>query len=171
MKRVALSLAAVVALTAAPASAQLAPTPGMGPGFSTSEVLTNPHDAAVMATTPTRIRSSRREMNRGRRSPTEVHMSARQARQHARDLIQRAEIQCDVAEAMLIAVTEGNIPVVEVDCANSGGLVIADTQPIQATDCLDFGMSDPFANDEPFLTCQLPGNVAMLNAARQSDRN
>ena len=168
MNRVAFSLAAVLALTAAPASAQ---TPGMGPGFSTSEILTNPHDAAAMAATPTRIRSSRREMNRGRRSPTEVHMSARQARQHARDLIQRAEIQCEVAEAMLIAVTEGNIPVVEVDCADSGGLVIADTLPIQATDCLDFGMSDPSANDEPFLTCQLPGNVAMLNAARQSDRN
>ena len=109
MKRVALSLAAVLALTAAPASAQLPGTPGMGPGFSSSEILTNPHDVATTAATPSRIRSSRREMNRGRRVPTEIHMSAREARQHARDLIQRAEIQCEVAEAMLIAVTEGNI--------------------------------------------------------------
>ena len=169
MKRVALSLAAVMALAAAPASAQLPPTPGMGPGYSTSEVLTNPHEAAVMASTATRIRSSRREMNRGRRVPVERHMSARQARQHARDLIQRADIQCDVAEAMMIAVTNGNIPVVEVDCADSGGLVITDTLPIQATDCLDFAMADPNADDAPYLRCQLPGNVAMLE--RQSARN
>lgn len=171
MKRMAFSLAAVLALAAAPASAQVAGgpsggpgpgTPGMGPGYGTSEILRNPHDVAVTANTPTRLRSSRREMNRGRRIPVERHMSARQARQHARDLIQRADIQCDVAEAMMIAVTNGNIPVVEVDCADSGGLVITDTLPIQATDCLDFSMADPTADDAPFLRCQLPGNVAML---------
>jgi len=167
MKRVALSLAAAVALIAAPASAQRLPgTPGMGPGFSSSEILTNPHDVAAVANTPSRIRNSRREMNRDRRVPVQRHMSARQARQHARDLIRRADIQCEVAEAMMIAVTSGNIPVVEVDCADGGGLVITDTLPMQATDCLDFSMPDPSGDDAPFLRCQLPGNVAMLE--RQS---
>jgi len=179
MKRVALSLAAAMALTTAPASAQelgpptggqsLAPTPGQGPGFSRSEILRNPHDVAGVANTPSRIRRSHREMNRDRPIPVERHMSARQARQHARDLIQRADIQCEVAEAMMVAVTSGNIPVVEVDCADSGGLVITDTLPIQATDCLDFSMPDPSGDDAPYLRCQLPGNVAMLR--RQSARN
>ena len=58
------------------------------------------------------------------------------------------------------------------NCADSGGLVIADTLPIQATDCLDWGLREGAETDVTFLTCQLPGNVATVAAAAaQSPRN
>ncbi|MBF0665816.1 MAG: hypothetical protein IR159_09810 [Brevundimonas sp.] len=174
MKRLACSIAAAAAaMFATPAAAQLPGTPGQGAGYSTRDVLAAPHESGIIATTPSRIGGSRREMNRGRRVDFERRMSSRQARLHARDLIQRADIQCEVGEAMLVAVTEQNIPVIEVDCADSGGLVIADTLPIQATDCLDWGLGEGAENDVTFLTCQLPGNVATVAAAAasQSSRN
>ena len=172
MIRIALSLAvAGIAMVATPAAAQLAPTPPVGPGSSGMEVLGNPADAGLTATTPSRIPSSRREMNRGRNSPFQVRMSPRQARYHARDLVRRADLRCEVADAMVVAFTSEQVPVVEVDC-REGGLVIVDTLPIQATDCLDLAPAnvDP-AEDRFHLTCQLPGNVSRVASARQSPRN
>lgn len=172
MKFFALSVAAAAALLATSASAQVlnsgVPT---GPGASGTEVLGNPSDIGIVSTTPSRISSSRREMNRGRNSPFEVGMSARRARLHARDLVERADLRCDVSAAAVVAFTTEQAPVVEVDCVE-GGLVIVDTLPIQATDCLDLSPAnaDP-AEDRFFLTCQLPGNVARVAAARQAARN
>ena len=173
MVRFALSLAvAAAALAATPAAAQLAPTPGQGPGGSGTEVLGNPSDAGIISTTPSRISSSRREMNRGRETSFQVRMSPRQARLHARELVGRADILCDVAEAEIVAYTEDNIPLMEIDCTEGGGIVIADTLPIQAMDCLDLAMPEEQATQAGYaLTCRLPGNVAVVNAARQSARN
>ncbi len=178
MKRFALSLAGLVAaagfaLLATPSAAQ-APPGGVdgGPGSSPQEVLGNPSHAGLVAITPSRIPSSSREMNRGRRAPFQVRMSPREARRHARDLVGRAEIRCDVAEAMIVAYTDDNIPLLEVDCVEGGGLVISDTVPIQATDCLDLAPpEDQSPRDGFILTCQLSGNVATVTAARQSARN
>ncbi len=173
MVRIALSLAvAAAALAATPAAAQLPPTPGQGPGGSGREVLGSPSDAGIISTTPSRIASSAREMNRGRESSFQVRMSPRQARRHARELVTRADILCDVAEAEIVAYTEDNIPLMEIDCAVGGGIVIADTLPIQAMDCLDLAMPEAQAEQGGYvLTCRLPGNVAVVDAARQSARN
>lgn len=174
MKAFALSVsvgAAALALLATPAAAQLASgLTSAGPGTNRTEVLGNPSDIGIVATTPSRIGSSRREMNRGRATAFEVTMSPRQTRRHARDLLGRADIHCDVADAAIVAYTDDYIPLVEVDCVEGGGLVIADTLPIQAMDCLDI---PPAEDDETgfILACTLPGNVAVVNAARQSARN
>ncbi|WP_324776502.1 hypothetical protein [Brevundimonas sp.] len=169
MARIAYSLAvAAAALVATSASAQ---TPGSGPGYSGREVLGSPSDIGIMATTPSRIPSSRREMNRNRPAPFQVRMSPREARRYARDLVARAELQCDVSAAELVAYTVDNIPLIEVDCAE-GGLVIADSLPIQATDCFDLPTPEQQAQEGGFiLSCRLPGNVARAAAAGQSARN
>lgn len=171
MKLIGISVAAAGALFATSASAQLGPTPGQGPGGSGAEVLANPSEVGLLSTTPSRIPSSRREMNRGRNSPFEVGMSARRARIHARDLVERADLRCEVDDAKVVAFTSDHVAVVEVDC-REGGLVIVDDLPIQATDCLDLAAVEPDAADNRFyLTCQLPGNVTRVAAARQSPRN
>lgn len=165
--------AVALALLATPASAQIAPGGGVnqGPGHSPQVVLGNPADIGLVAVTPSRISSSRREMNRGRNdTPFQIRMSPRESRRHARDLLQRADIDCDVSDAVIAAYTDDGLPLMEVDCAGTGGLVIADTLPIQATDCLD--IPPPEEDEQGFiLTCSLPGNVAVVNAARQSARN
>lgn len=172
MKFIAFSVAAAAALFATSASAQVLNSGvNTGPGASGVEVLGNPADAGLIATTPSRIPSSRREMNRGRNTPFEVGMSPRRARIHARELVERADLRCDVADAKVVAFTTEHVAVVEVDCGQ-GGLVIVDSLPIQATDCLD--LTPPDANpaeDRFFLTCELPGNAARVTAARQSARN
>ena len=172
MKLIAFSVAAAAALFATSASAQVLDSGvPMGPGSSGTEVLGNPSEAGLVATTPSRIASSRREMNRGRNTPFEVGMSPRRARLHARDLVERADLRCEVADARVVAFTSNHIPVVEVDC-REGGLVIVDDLPIQATDCLDLAAIEPDPSDDRFyLTCQLPGNVSRVAAARQSARN
>lgn len=172
MKLIALAVAAAAAFFATSASAQvLDPGVPMGPGSSGVEVLGNPADIGLLATTPSRIDSSRREMNRGRNTPFQVGMSPRRARLHARDLVERAELRCEVADAKVVAFTSEHIPVVEVDCGY-GGMVIVDSLPIQATDCLDLtpASADP-AEDRFFLTCELPGNASRVAAARQAARN
>lgn len=166
-------LAGLAAVAATPASAQVlssgVPT---GPGASGTEVLGNPSEIGVVSSTPSRIRNSRREMNRGRNTPFEMTMSPRDTRRYARDLIERADILCDVQEAMIVARTGDNVPVIEIDCAESGGLIALDTIPIQATDCLDLPSPDaPPVDGRPPLACRLSGNVATVTAARQSARN
>lgn len=186
MTRPVLTLSALIGLgvlAASPASAQvLAPPPSSaqvlssgvpsGPGGSGTEVLGNPSDIGITASTASRIPSSRREMNRGRSTPFAVGMSPRQTRRFASDLVGRAQIACDVREAMIVARTPENVSVLEVDCAQGGGLMIVDTVPIQATDCLDLPVVEtrPTAGRAP-MGCQLPGNVATVTAAGQSARN
>ena len=172
MKFIAFSVAAAAALFATSASAQVLDSGvPMGPGSSGVEVLGNPADIGLMSTTPSRIPSSRRELNRGRTTPFEVGMSPRRARIHARDLVERADLQCEVSAAKVVAFTSDHMAVVEVDCGQ-GGLVIVDSLPIQATDCLDLTPAEANpAEDRFFLTCELPGNAARVSAARQSARN
>lgn len=172
MKLIALTIAAAAALFATSASAQIVNS-GLPPvpGSSGTEVLGHPFEVGLVATTPSRISSSRREMNRGRNTPFEVGMSPRRARLHARDLVERADLRCEVADARVVAFTVDHMAVVEVDC-REGGLVLVDDLPIQATDCLDLAAIEPDPSDNRFyLTCQLPGNVSRVAAAHQSARN
>ncbi|MCS6624442.1 hypothetical protein N0B44_16100 [Roseibacterium beibuensis] len=174
MKRLVLSFAGVaglIAMASTPAAAQVASGNRPEPGGSGYEALGNPSDVNILATTPSRLRGSRREMNRGRHNLFEVRMSPRETRVYAGDLLERAEIDCDVADAMVVARTTTNMPVVEVDCIQGGGLVVADTLPIQATDCLDLWPAEGSGEPELLQACRLPGNVASVAAARQSVRN
>ncbi|SFS30019.1 hypothetical protein [Brevundimonas viscosa] len=176
MKLLLLAAAGLLVIAATPAAAQMPPSSGRideGPGNSRRDVLGNPSDVGLMSTTPSRLRSSRRELNRGRTTPFEVNMSRPETRRAAGELLDRADIQCEVADALIVARTPDFTPVIEVDCVEGGGLVIADTVPIQATDCLDLGLTDGSAGREesPLEGCRLPGNVATVTAARQSARN
>jgi hypothetical protein len=158
------ALAAAFAVT--PAIAQTPP-----PGSSKTEVLGNPGDIGIMATTPSRIGNSRREMNRGRMTP--FRMSERETRQYARDVLERANIRCDVEDAIEVARTREGEPVVEIHCSEGSGLVIIDTDPIQASGCLDLEPIDgaPAENYSNLQGCRLPANVAAIEAARQAARN
>jgi hypothetical protein len=181
MKRIAFSLATLVAVAAAPAMAQDISRPGAGqagagglggdlggPGYSGMDVLKAPSDLGMTAVTGSRLNGVRREANRGRGVPFEVGMSPRQTRRYASDLLERADIGCDVAEAAIVGYAEDRIPVVEVDCAVGGGIVVIDSLPIQATDCLDLRPRVEGA-ENVLDSCRLPGNVATVAAARQAE--
>lgn len=169
MQRIALALAGCVALAAAPAVAQV-PDSGLPPhpGSSGTEVLGSPSKLTILATTPSRIRSSRREMNRGRTTPFAVRMSEWETRRYADDLVDRAGFHCSVADALVVGRTAESMPVIEVYCGEGGGLVIADALPIQATDCLDFAPIEGEPPDDVIAACRLPANVALVAATRQS---
>lgn len=172
MKLIALSVAGLLALAATPAAAQISSgRSDEGPGNSRRDVLGMPSDVGILSSTPSRIPRSRREMNRGRASPFALRMSPRDARVYADQVIQQAELQCDIDDAMLVARTPDNTPVVEVACAEGGGLLVVDTLPIQVSDCLDLLPATDSSGEDALLTCQLPANVARVNAARQSARN
>jgi hypothetical protein len=168
MKRIALSLAAFATLAATPALAQSMGGSLGGPGYSGSDVLKAPSDLGMLAVTPSRLSGVRREANRGRAVPFEVRMSPREARRYADDLLERAEIRCDVAEAELVAYTGDRLPVMEVDCVEGGGIVVIDSLPIQATDCLDLRPREEGVVNV-LDACRLPGNVATVAAARQAE--
>lgn len=133
----------------------------------------NPGQFGVLATTPSRMEGSRREMNRGRERVWRANMTPAQTRRYAQDALTRGGFQCDVAEAVVVAQTRDGAPLVEVDCVEGGGLIIADANPMIATDCLDLG---PDAGIEAvdggrIEACRLPANVASVTAERQSARN
>ena len=158
---IAASIAFVVAPAARPALAQDRPN------------ATNPGQFGVTATTPSRMDRSRREMNRGREQIWDPNMSASQTRTYAERALRRGGFDCEVADAVLLAQARDGTPLVEVDCAQGGGLVIADTEPMMATDCLDLapGVGMETNGTGRVEACRLPANVASVAAERQSARN
>jgi hypothetical protein len=158
---IAASIAFVVAPAARPALAQDRPN------------ATNPGQFGVTATTPSRMDRSRREMNRGREQIWDPNMSASQTRTYAERALRRGGFDCEVADAVLLAQARDGTPLVEVDCAQGGGLVIADTEPMMATDCLDLapGVGMETSGTGRVEACRLPANVASVAAERQSARN
>jgi len=123
------------------------------------------------ATTPSRIPSTRREMNRGRRGSDGGYprnMTERQAHAYAERVIRDAGFVCNVVEARVAAQSGDRAPFVEVDCQEGGGLILADTWPIQATDCLDVpegGINVGYYTG--VVRCTLPGNVAVVAGYRE----
>ena len=172
-------LATAAAVFASPAAAQV----NTGANFTGLPVGTNgPYETYGMdatpgrfgldATTPSRINASRREMNRGRRGGDngfQRNMTASQTRDYAERVIRRAGFICTVLESQIVAQSNAQAPLVEVDCQQGGGLIIADTRPIQATDCLDIpegGLEIGYYTG--VARCTLPGNVASVAIARQT---
>lgn len=124
------------------------------------------------ATTPTRIESSRREMNRGRRGGDRgfrEEMNRSETFQYAERVIRRAGFVCQVLDAAVVARSNAFAPFVEVNCSEGGGLVVSDTSPLQWVDCLDIPAEGyEVTHNNRLGRCQLPGNVAAVPPARQN---
>jgi hypothetical protein len=154
MNRLALVTFAICAMYAAPASAQQNPDEvGQMPVRDGMRM----NNVAVLATTPSRIPSSRREMNRGREQVWSINPTPSQIETFAERALRRGGFQCSIMEAKLVSLFADGTPIVEVACEEDGGLVIADTDPIQFSDCFDLigatGAIGP---------CRIPRNVARL---------
>ena len=127
----------------------------------------SPGQFGVVAETPSRIAGSREEMNRGRNSP--IGPSARSLAESA---IARAGLVCTVAEAAVIGRTRDGGPLIEIDCIEGGGVIIADSDPLQVTDCLNLApdTGQPLRGRRIVSACTLPGNAG-LGSRAQSARN
>ena len=126
-----------------------------------------PGQFGVTAGTPSRIAGSREEMNRGRNAPADPPAAPRAA-----DLVARAGLVCTVAEAAVVGRARDGGALVEIDCIEGGGVIIADSDPIQVTDCLDLAPDDGQAGRRQRVIsgCVLPGNAslaALNHTARQ----
>lgn len=166
--RIALPIAIIgVVFAAAPAVAQ-DPIP-IGPTGDSR--IYSPGQLGINATTPSRIGASRREMNRGRAAAWRANMTPTMARNYAEQAIARAGFRCEVGESVVLGQTRDGAPLVEVDCLNGGGLVIADSNPIVASDCLDLSPNEAVVGRASIRieSCRLPANVAAVNATRAAE--
>ena len=143
----------------------------VGVGLAGDARIYSPGQLGINATTPSRIASSNREMNRGLRSTFHVNMTPTMARNYAELALGRAGFRCEVAESVVVGQTRDGAPLVEVDCANGGGLVIADSNPIVASDCLDLSPEDAVTgrNSLRIEGCRLPANVSSVAATRDAE--
>lgn len=142
------------------------------PAAAQSDRVTSPGQLGILATTPSRIEGSSREMNRGIRPVWRANMTPSMAKTYAEEAMGRAGFACEVAEAVVIGQTRDSAPLVEVDCANGGGLVIADSNPIVASDCLDLTPATAVTGLRSLRieSCTLPANVASVTAEREAER-
>lgn len=121
-----------------------------------------PGQFGVAAGTPSRINSSREEMNRGRNAPVGPSVE-----DQAADAVSRAGLVCAIAKAAVIGRTRDGGPLIEIDCVEGGGVIIADTDPLQVTDCLDLAPDAGQAGRRQRIVtaCRLPGNVGLVSPA------
>lgn len=123
----------------------------------------SPGQFGEVAETPSRIAGSREEMNRGRN--TAIGLSVQE---QAADAVARAGLACAVAEAAIIGRTRNGGPLIEIDCVEGGGVIIADSDPLQVTDCLDLAPDTGQAGRRQRIVsaCRLPGNAELAERAR-----
>ncbi|TPW04162.1 MAG: hypothetical protein FD125_1238 [bacterium] len=123
----------------------------------------SPGQFGEVAETPSRIAGSREEMNRGRN--TAIGPSVQE---QAADAVARAGLACAVAEAAIIGRTRDGGPLIEIDCVEGGGVIIADSDPLQVTDCLDLAPDTGQAGRRQRIVsaCRLPGNAGLAERAR-----
>lgn len=123
----------------------------------------SPTQFGVVAETPSRIAGSRAEMNRGRNPD-----AAPSVQDRAADAVARAGLVCAVAEAAVIGRTRAGGPLIEIDCAEGGGVIIADSDPLQVTDCLDLAPDTGQAGRRQRIVaaCRLPGNAGLAGRSR-----
>jgi hypothetical protein len=171
------SAASVVAFAATPVLAQTFSTPGglTSNGHVETYGVEGTRAAGALgldATTPSRIASSRREMNRGRRGGDRGFrddMNRSETLQYAERVIRRAGFVCEVLDAAVVARSNAFAPFVEVNCSEGGGLVVSDTSPLQWVDCLDIPAEGYEVTHNNVLgRCRLPGNVAAVAPAPQN---
>ncbi len=153
------------------ASVAVVATPGAGPAAAQDRPnASSPGQFGVSATTPSRMERSRREMNRGREQIWAANMTPTQTRTYAERAVSRGGFACEIADAVIVAQARDGAPLVEIDCVEGGGLIIADTEPMMATDCLDLGPGAGLQTIDAghIEACRLPANVASVAAERQS---
>jgi hypothetical protein len=127
----------------------------------------SPVQFGVTAETPSRMAGSRAEMNRGRNAPITVPV-----REQAAEAVARAGLICSVAEAAVVGRARDGGPLIEIDCVEGGGVIIADSDPLQVVDCLDLAPDSGQAGRRQRIitACVLPGNAGLAGRG-QSARN
>ena len=162
MRALTLLAFATASLAAAPAFAQTPPFSVHNPndsGSGLSEI--NGRTGDILATTPSRMQRSRGEMNRGRESIWAANPTPTQIRNSTQRALRDGGLHCTIADLTMVDQLRDGTPLVEVACVENGGLVIANSYPIRATDCFD--LAD---GKGPVGPCRLPKNVAMVAAGR-----
>ena len=124
----------------------------------------SPAQFGVTAETPSRMPGSREEMNRGRNSAIGPSVQ-----EQAADAVVRAGLVCAVAEAAVIGRTRDGGPLIEIDCVEGGGVIIADSDPLQVVDCLDLAPDTGQAGRRQRIVsaCTLPGNAGLASLVKR----
>ena len=127
----------------------------------------SPTQFGAVAETPSRMAGSREEMNRGRNTAAQPSVQ-----DQAASAVARAGLVCSVAESAVIGRTRDGGSLIEIDCVEGGGVIIADSDPLQVTDCLDLAPDTGQAGRRQRIvsTCTLPGNRDLAEQY-QSARN
>lgn len=133
------------------------PDSGEVPGAGISEI--NGRTSGLVSTTPSRLTRSRNEMNRGRNPSWAANPTPSQLRAETERALRNGGLHCTIAELDMVSQLRDGTPVVEVACVENGGLVIANSNPIQVNDCFD--LADGTGAVGP---CRLPKNVALVAA-------
>lgn len=150
-----------VGLTAAPA---LAVTPKGAPQEPGGMRIYSPGQFEVEAETPGRIDGSRREMNYGRNQDARLTPGPVTVRRRAASVVARAGLICTVVEAAVVGRGRTGGDLFEVDCAEGGGVIIADGDPVQVVDCLDLAPDTGQASgrrQRVITACRLSGNQGL----------
>jgi hypothetical protein len=92
-------------------------------------------------------------------------------RDQAADAVARAGLVCTVAEAAVIGRTRDGGPLIEIDCIEGGGVIIADSDPLQVTDCLDLAPDTGQAGRRQRIVsaCTLPGNLGLAERSQSAN--
>lgn len=158
MRAAILALMLATGLSAAGAAAAQSAPEHQGDGM----IIYGPGALGVEAETPSRIDGSRRELNRDRNADLDPVPGGPAVRARAAAAVQRGGLACTVLEAAVIGRAQGGEPLMEVDCAEGDGLIVADSDPIQATPCRDLApdAGPPVRGRRVVAACRLAGNVA-----------
>lgn len=153
------SLALILLTMAGPALASPQSAPREPEGIR----IYSPGQYGVTAQTPSRMAASRDAMNEGRNVPMEPRPNAAAVRERAAAAVARAGLVCSIVEAAVIGRARDGGPLIEIDCVEGGGVIIADTDPIQVVDCLDLAPDAGQAGRRQRVVsaCRLPGNAGL----------
>ena len=154
MYRLALGVCARAAFSGTPAFAQATNSDLRGVRIDGSTL-------GILATTPSRMGGSRREMNRGRSMNWAANPTPTQVRRGAERALERGGLQCTIVDVDLVAQMLDQTPIIEVACEEGAGLVVVDSDPIQFSHCQDLvGSTDVIG------PCRIRRNVELVTAAR-----
>jgi len=147
----------------APAAAALA-IPQSALGEPGGLRIYSPGQFGLEAVTPSRIDASRREMNRSRNGETTLVPGPAAVNLEAASVVARAGLVCTVVEAAVVGRTRAGGDLFEVDCAEGGGVILADGDPVQVVDCLDLAPDTgqaPGRRQRVVTACRLDGNQGL----------
>lgn len=161
------ALAVATMFTAGAASAQGTSPPPINGGIENSDgvIIYSPGQAGLLATTPSRIESSRREMNRAQyrvgdnpRFPTDPGI----IRGEAQAAMDRSPERCQVTDATIVGVGAGNTPIFETVCSHGVGFVVLSDRRRVAIECaaLAAATADRRADRDMLVVseCRMAGN-------------